>query len=202
MLLCLLILHKRQYAFVKRRGKALPLLGNVESNSLGCWVAENEGEKCLGQLQGFPCKLLLYLGVLSVSSVSKSQPEEDAESIDRGYTTNRQRREKCRVNWLNLGVFLLCCPADGQRVCGQQLVLVSTGYPTDSSESSSKKDSPELSSSSNRGRESEDQIIIIFKVLVVNHPCEKRSFLSEKTFARILEALRRARLSKGWVTDK
>lgn len=58
---------------------------------------EGEGErKHQGQLQGFLCKSLLYLEVLSGSFVSKTQPlfPEDAETVEWACTKNRKRGGK------------------------------------------------------------------------------------------------------------
>lgn len=82
---------------------------------------EGEGErKHQGQLQGFLCKPLLYLEVLSGSFVSKTQPlfPEDAETVEWACTKNRKRGEKMQGKLIKSSDYflpLLSCIADGQR---------------------------------------------------------------------------------------
>lgn len=80
---------------------------------LSCMEGEGE-KKHQGQLQGFLCKPLLYLEVLSGSFVSKTQPlfPEDAETVEWACTKNRKRGEKMQGKLIkSRTIFFLSCPA-------------------------------------------------------------------------------------------
>lgn len=82
-----------------------------------------EGErerKHQGQLQGFLCKPLLYLEVLSGFFLTKTQPvfPEGAETVDRARTKNRKTGKKMQGKLIKSSCCflpLLSCIADGQR---------------------------------------------------------------------------------------
>lgn len=119
---------KKTFELLKRGGKALPLLWEGESGSEGCRGARERERKRQG-LQGFLCKPLRYLHVLSGSFVRKTQPlfPEDAEPGNPGWTKNRKegRKHFWSWDWLNLAahIFFLSCPVElvGKgRACGEK----------------------------------------------------------------------------------